>query len=217
MLLKVSRKYGWHCNHTYLKFGFVLCCFMTSAERSRKTHTLSLLTFVVDFNWHSAPTVPRSHNYGICPEHKLLQESVNPSRQSAKGSSEERQCYQSTKLRLEALKEGCDRNKVEDHMEEVKVHQREQVETVHCAAIISFEVHTAHAHTFALSPWCFPGYHVLHVTIPKHTSSCRDCKLSPLSHITYAWRNIFEVIDNESAISCPKSREYLTYSGSDPS
>ena len=46
--------------------------------------------------------------------------------------SEQRQCDQCTIFGFEALEEGRYCGEVEDHVEEVEMHQREQIEPVHC-------------------------------------------------------------------------------------
>jgi hypothetical protein len=44
---------------------------------------------------------------------------------------EQRQCDQCTKLRFEALEKGGQGDDVEDHVEEVEMHDWEQIESVH--------------------------------------------------------------------------------------
>lgn len=45
---------------------------------------------------------------------------------------EQRQCDQCTEFGLEALDERCYGDQVEDHVEEVEMHEWEQIEPVHC-------------------------------------------------------------------------------------
>lgn len=42
------------------------------------------------------------------------------------------QCDQCAELGLEALEERCNGDEVEDHVEEVEMHNGEQIESVHC-------------------------------------------------------------------------------------
>jgi hypothetical protein len=48
-------------------------------------------------------------------------------------SCEEGQGDDCPEFGFEALEEWCDREDVEDHVDEVEVRQREEIETVHCA------------------------------------------------------------------------------------
>jgi len=69
-LRKISECGGGLDGGMYLKLGLVLCVFMTSAERSRNTHTLCNVSH--DLQCHTSISIPRTHDNGVTSQNELL-------------------------------------------------------------------------------------------------------------------------------------------------
>lgn len=77
-------------------------------------------------------SVPCAHDYRVRAQHKLLQQRVDAPGERAEGPREQGEGDQGAKLGLEALEQRRNGDEVDRHVEEVEVHQREEVEAVHC-------------------------------------------------------------------------------------
>ena len=77
--------------------------------------------------------VPRAHDHRVRAQHKLLQQRVDAPGEGAEGPREQGEGDEGAELGLEALEQRRNGDEVDRHVEEVEVHQREEVEAVHCS------------------------------------------------------------------------------------
>lgn len=69
-------------------------------------------------------------NRGVAAEDEALKDGVDASRKQAKWSSKEKECHNCAIFHLEALKQRCQGNAVEQEVEDILVQQRVGVQTV---------------------------------------------------------------------------------------